>query len=152
HRLGSNTRRGLGAGLDRRTICEAAGGSAVTHASDFPGDWPLDQEDERKRQAAEILRSMEMQHPVDRLRQVNGGEPPVDGIPPPNGPEDYGLSANAAGETPSAPVQPLQWLDMSAWDRKPVPQRKWSIKDRVPLKQAGLFSGEGGTGKSIIEL
>ena len=46
----------------------------------------------------------------------------------------------------------LQWLDMSAWDRKPVPERQWAIKDRVPLKQAGLFSGEGGTGKSIIEL
>ena len=28
----------------------------------------------------------------------------------------------------------------------------WAIKDRVPLNQAGLFSGEGGTGKSIIEL
>ena len=41
---------------------------------------------------------------------------------------------------------------MSAWDRAPIPERKWSIRDRVPLKQAGLFSGEGGTGKSIIEL
>src|SRR5262249_15011748 len=53
---------------------------------------------------------------------------------------------------PTAPVQPLQWLDMSAWDREPVPERKWAILDRVLLKQAGLFSGEGGTGKSIIEL
>jgi RecA-family ATPase len=34
----------------------------------------------------------------------------------------------------------------------PVPERKWAIRDRVPLKQAGLFSGEGGTGKSILEL
>jgi RecA-family ATPase len=34
----------------------------------------------------------------------------------------------------------------------PCPKRKWAIKDRVPLNQAGLFSGEGGTGKSIIEL
>jgi RecA-family ATPase len=47
---------------------------------------------------------------------------------------------------------PLPWLDMSAWDRAPVPERQWAIRDRVPLKQAGLFSGEGGTGKSIIEL
>src|SRR5262249_50354865 len=44
------------------------------------------------------------------------------------------------------------WLDMSNWDSEPVPEREWAIKDRVPLKQAGLFSGEGGTGKSIIEL
>jgi RecA-family ATPase len=47
---------------------------------------------------------------------------------------------------------PLQWLDMSNWDSEPVPQCKWAIRDRVPLHQAGLFSGEGGTGKSIIEL
>jgi RecA-family ATPase len=46
----------------------------------------------------------------------------------------------------------FQWLDMSAWDHEPVPARKWAIRDRVPLNQAGLFSGEGGTGKSIIEL
>src|SRR5438105_1537451 len=48
--------------------------------------------------------------------------------------------------------QPLPWLDISSWDHKPIPERKWAIRDRVPLNQAGLFSGEGGTGKSIIEL
>jgi RecA-family ATPase len=47
---------------------------------------------------------------------------------------------------------PLEWLDMSSWDSEPVPERKWAIRDRVPANQAGLFSGEGGTGKSIIEL
>jgi RecA-family ATPase len=46
----------------------------------------------------------------------------------------------------------LPWLDMSNWDNEPVPERKWAIKDRVPLHQVGLFSGEGGTGKSILEL
>jgi RecA-family ATPase len=53
---------------------------------------------------------------------------------------------------PTAPLPPLQWLDMSSWDSSSVPERKWAIRDRVPLNQAGLFSGEGGTGKSIIEL
>src|SRR6267142_4043503 len=48
--------------------------------------------------------------------------------------------------------QPLRWLDMSNWDNERPPDRKWAIRDRVPLNQAGLFSGEGGTGKSIIEL
>jgi RecA-family ATPase len=47
---------------------------------------------------------------------------------------------------------PLKWLDFSNWDNEPVPERKWAIRDRVPANQAGLFSGEGGTGKSIIEL
>lgn len=46
----------------------------------------------------------------------------------------------------------LEWLDMSRWDHAPIPERQWAIRDRVPLNQAGLFSGEGGTGKSIIEL
>jgi RecA-family ATPase len=49
-------------------------------------------------------------------------------------------------------LPPLQWLDMSKLDREPVPERQWAIRDRVPLRQVGLFSGEGGGGKSIIEL
>jgi RecA-family ATPase len=48
--------------------------------------------------------------------------------------------------------QPLPWVDMSNWDHEPIPQRRWAIQDRVPGNQAGLFSGEGGTGKSLIEL
>src|SRR5262245_20690614 len=48
--------------------------------------------------------------------------------------------------------KPFPWLDMSKWDTEPAPEREWSIKDRVPLRQAGLFSGEGGVGKSLIEL
>ena len=51
-----------------------------------------------------------------------------------------------------AHVITLPWIDMSSWDHEPIPEREWAIPDRVPLKQAGLFSGEGGTGKSIIEL
>ena len=59
----------------------------------------------------------------------------------------------AMARTASAqPLPALQWLDMSNWDNEPVPNRKWAIPDRVPLNQVGLFSGEGGTGKSIIEL
>jgi RecA-family ATPase len=53
---------------------------------------------------------------------------------------------------PETKPEPLKWLDMSKWDEEPVPERKWAIKDRVPINQAGLFSGEGGIGKSIIEL
>jgi RecA-family ATPase len=56
------------------------------------------------------------------------------------------------GRLPDMSIAPLVWLDMSSWDHEPIPEREWAILDRVPLKQAGLFSGEGGTGKSIIEL
>jgi RecA-family ATPase len=88
-----------------------------------------------------------------------------DDIPLANGPEEFGLSADAErvdepeigtttnGQTAQAPAQrPLRWLDMSNWDSEPIPEREWAIRDRVPLRQAGLFSGEGGTGKSIIEI
>jgi RecA-family ATPase len=60
------------------------------------------------------------------------------------------MSKDFVGEAIRA-ANPIQLLDMSKWDAEPVPQRKWAIKDRVPLNQAGLFLGEGGAGKSIIE-
>ncbi len=71
--------------------------------------------------------------------------------PPPNGPEDYGSERPEPIAMP-AEVPPLPWINMSDWDGSPIPDRKWAIRNRVPLNQAGLFSGEGGTGKSLIEL
>lgn len=63
--------------------------------------------------------------------------------------EDEKLQRNdAASIVPDA----LNWIDMSNWDNERVPERKWAIRDCVPLHQAGLLSGEGGTGKSILEL
>jgi RecA-family ATPase len=80
-------------------------------------------------------------------------EEPVYDVAPPEQVERArpGTATAAAVATPAASPK-LPWLDMSAWDGAPLPEREWAIKDRVPLKQAGLFSGEGGTGKSIIEL
>jgi RecA-family ATPase len=60
--------------------------------------------------------------------------------------------ARVEPKQPTPEKEPFPWLDMSKWDDEPVPPRKWAILDRVPAIQAGLFSGEGGTGKSIIEL
>src|SRR6516162_2040044 len=74
----------------------------------------------------------------ERESKRNGGTAPV-------------LSMQTGAKLDSA-REPFPWLDISDWDAQPVPERKWAIKDRVPLNQAGLFSGEGGTGKSIIEL
>jgi RecA-family ATPase len=96
---------------------------------------------------------------------ANGAGISDDAAPPVNGPEDYGLAngrlnGHDAGEDASiipdlddlGASHALDWLDMSNWDNEPLPERRWAIRDRVPLNQAGLFSGEGGTGKSIIEL
>jgi hypothetical protein len=73
---------------------------------------------------------------------------------------EYDESLSSDSETSGAVVPfpatatsaTLRFVDMSKWDSEPIPERKWAIKDRVPLNQAGLFSGEGGTGKSILEL
>src|SRR5262245_21626383 len=50
------------------------------------------------------------------------------------------------------PLPSLPWLNISNWDNVPTPERQWAIRDRVPLNQVGLFSGEGGTRKSLIEM
>jgi RecA-family ATPase len=46
----------------------------------------------------------------------------------------------------------LPFVDMAQWDNEEVPMRQWSVLDRLPLRQPALFSGEGATGKTIIEL
>jgi RecA-family ATPase len=85
---------------------------------------------------------------------IGAERPPADDVPLPSGPEDYGLDRSADHEpTNQGTAAPaLRWLDMSNWDSEPRPQREWAILNRVPLKQAGLFSGEGGAGKSIVEM
>jgi hypothetical protein len=52
----------------------------------------------------------------------------------------------------NGPVKPkkFDWIDMSRWDDEPLPERQWAIRDHVPLNQAGLFSGEGGTAKASL--
>jgi RecA-family ATPase len=110
-------------------------------------EWHDDFEPLTPEQQAEVdafVTRSEKADPRDRWRHT--GEPR-----PAEGPNEYGakIPDDAA---PERQPPPLQWLDMAAWDHQPIPERKWAIRDRVPLKQAGLFSGEGGTGKSIIEL
>jgi RecA-family ATPase len=83
-----------------------------------------------------------------------GYGPPDDGYEPPKEipPEPEVVIPPIATATEPTTTVRLPWLDLAAFDGIPLPEREWAIRDRVPLKQAGLFSGEGGTGKSIIEL
>ena len=46
----------------------------------------------------------------------------------------------------------LPFIDFSGWDNQPMPDRDWAVLDRIPLRQANLFSGEGGSGKSSVSL
>jgi RecA-family ATPase len=97
-------------------------------------------------------------------RPSNGHDTKPSGEPPPAisaagepgttpDPSSMAESAGPIEETHKEKTpKPLLWLDMSTWDDEPRPEREWAILNRVPLKQAGLFSGEGGAGKSIIEM
>ena len=50
------------------------------------------------------------------------------------------------------PLEPLEFINMTFWDVTPIPPRQWGVRDRIPAHQPTLFSGEGGSGKSIVEL
>jgi RecA-family ATPase len=82
---------------------------------------------------------MSRQDDFDRLRYERA---------PATSPEENGH----AKRSHSKPPPRMQWMDLSNWDNEARPEREWAIRDRVPLKQVGLFSGEGGTGKSILEM
>jgi RecA-family ATPase len=51
-----------------------------------------------------------------------------------------------------AKASPLIFIDMSRWDFEPTPEQEWIVYNRIPRRECVLFSGEGGTGKSIEQL
>ena len=72
----------------------------------------------------------EAQHPVDlpKLRLVHGGS----FQPEPERTSRFYSAATLAG--------------------KPVPEREWMVNGLVPMSTVTLFSGDGGTGKSLLAL
>jgi RecA-family ATPase len=46
----------------------------------------------------------------------------------------------------------LPYINMANWDHEPIPEQQWSVDGRIPRRQTAIFSGEGGAGKSIIQL
>ena len=47
---------------------------------------------------------------------------------------------------------PLPFINFTAWQGKAVPDRAWTVKDRIPMSNVTLLSGEGSIGKSILSL
>ena len=105
---------------------------------------------------AEIARLVEAPSKERRRREAAAAhnDAMFDEPPPAMSPDEYGepVKDDKPPKEKTPKPKPIQWLDMSAWDDQPRPQREWAILNRVPLRQAGLFSGEGGAGKSIIEM
>ncbi|MGB3864517.1 MAG: AAA family ATPase [Xanthobacteraceae bacterium] len=42
--------------------------------------------------------------------------------------------------------------DAASWDGEAVPERRWLVRDRIPLGAVSLLGGDGGTGKTSIAL
>lgn len=74
--------------------------------------------------------------------------------PHPDLPNDPAPAATAPGDETGAQAAapPLPFINMTGWDAVPAPPRPWGVLDRIPLLQPTLFSGEGATGKTLIEL
>jgi RecA-family ATPase len=60
--------------------------------------------------------------------------------------------AQAKFSQATAPPVALPFIAMTDWDATATPERQWAVRDRIPLRQPALFSGEGAVGKSIVEL
>jgi RecA-family ATPase len=59
------------------------------------------------------------------------------------------LTSGADGATKD---EPLPFINIAAWQGQPVPERVWTVKDRIPANNVTLLSGEGSVGKSILAL
>ena len=81
-------------------------------------------------------------------RMARASKAPPDSRPGMNG-HDQPRDADQ-GKSISEPQ--LAFIDIAAWHGTPAPEREWAVRNRVPLKNVTLLSGEGGVGKSILAL
>jgi RecA-family ATPase len=51
-----------------------------------------------------------------------------------------------------ASEMPLPFINIAAWQDQAVPDRAWTVRDRIPASNVTLLSGEGSVGKSILSL
>ena len=61
-------------------------------------------------------------------------------------------AVTAVAETTEGKPLPLPFINIVAWRDQPVPEREWTVKDRIPANNVTLLSGEGSVGKSILSL
>jgi RecA-family ATPase len=47
---------------------------------------------------------------------------------------------------------PLEMIKPMQWQGKAIPQRRWLVQDRIPMRQTTLLTGDGGLGKTLLAL
>jgi RecA-family ATPase len=50
------------------------------------------------------------------------------------------------------PPAPLPFTSVASWHGTPIPEREWTVLNRVPAANVTLMSGDGGVGKTILAL
>jgi RecA-family ATPase len=90
------------------------------------------------------------------MRTPRGVPPPCSpSLPPPS------QSSSSSPSLPSLPSSsqrsedkppPLPLICVASWHDVPVPERQWTVLNRVPANNVTLLSGDGGVGKTILAL
>lgn len=65
---------------------------------------------------------------------------------------DLTLPPSFAAKTSNATAEEADWFVASSLAGKFVPPREWHVHDLIPTGQVTLFSGDGGTGKSLLAM
>ena len=61
------------------------------------------------------------------------------------------LNTQGASE-PTSPERRSRFFPASDLEGRPIPPRAWLVPDLIPHRTVTLFSGDGGTGKSLLAL
>ena len=93
----------------------------------------------------------------DMAAQLRGERPDYpedDGCPPPLPDDAYAgeFTSPRSGDTPPEPERASAFYSAASLKGKAVPPRQWLVPGMVPQKTVTLFSGDGGTGKSLLAL
>lgn len=102
------------------------------------------------RSVAEIVRRMEMSHPVDRLKHI---EPPaVDSFDAFEGSPPADKTETKQSAKPAA--KPLVTMTPEAWRGTEPKEMRWFAHGRIPAADVTIYAGNGGSGKTetIVEL
>jgi RecA-family ATPase/5S rRNA maturation endonuclease (ribonuclease M5) len=111
-------------------------------------DW-LDADHRRAEKFAEICFDTPVWEPAPDHDGNHGGDHAHDH----DGEHDQARAEPSPEMKADAEEEPsLKFLDLAAWQDAPVPERSWVVRDRIPLNNVTLLSGEGAVGKSILSL
>lgn len=87
-----------------------------------------------------------------RARGANPAAQADDGCPPPLPDEAYAGEAAKPAFGPSVAERTSAFYSAASLKGKAVPARQWLVPGMVPQRTVTLFSGDGGTGKSLLAL